>query len=83
MILFLISKILSILKFHKNWGYTLILKIKGLNKMKKILKDLGALLLMITMIFAVVYMLMIAADAEYEINQEKERVYFEKLKEMQ
>ena len=51
--------------------------------MKKILKDLGALLLMITMVFAVVYMLMIAADAEYEINQEKERVYFEKLKEMQ
>ena len=51
--------------------------------MKKFLNNLGALLLTITMVFAVVYMLMIAADAEYEINQEKERVYFEKLKEMQ
>ena len=51
--------------------------------MKKFLKDLGALLFLFTMVFTIVYMLMIAADAEYEINQEKERVYFEKLKEMQ
>ena len=51
--------------------------------MKKILKDLGALLFLFSMVFAVVYMLMIAADAQYEINQEKERVYFQKLKEMQ
>ena len=50
--------------------------------MKKFLKNSGVLLLMITMVFVVVYMIMIAADAEYEINQEKERVYFEKLKEM-
>ena len=33
MTLFLISKILSILEFHKNWGYALILKIKGLKIM--------------------------------------------------
>ena len=83
MILFLISKNLSILEFYKNWGYALILQIKGLNKMKKFLKNLGVLILVITMVFVVVYMLMIAADTEYEINQEKERVYFEKLKEMQ
>ena len=51
--------------------------------MKNFLKNLGVLILTISMVFAVVYMLMIAADAEYEINQEKERVYFEKLKEMQ
>ena len=51
--------------------------------MKNFFKNLGVLTLTITMVFAVVYMLMIAADAQYEINQEKERVYFEKLKEMQ
>ena len=51
--------------------------------MKNFLKNLGVLILTISMVFVVVYMLMIAADAEYEINQEKERVYFEKLKEMQ
>ena len=50
--------------------------------MKKFLKKSGVLLLMITMVFAVVYMLLIAADAEYEISQEKERVYFDRLQEM-
>ena len=50
--------------------------------MKKFLKNSGVLLLMITMVFVVVYMLMIAADAEYEISQEKERVYFDRLQEM-
>ena len=33
MILFLVSKILSILEFCKNWGYTLILKNKGFKTM--------------------------------------------------
>ena len=50
--------------------------------MKNFFKNLGVLILTITMVFAVVYMLLIAADAEYEISQEKERVYFEKLEEM-
>ena len=47
--------------------------------MKNFLKNLGVLILTITMVFTVVYMLMIAADAEYEISQEKERIYFEKV----
>ena len=50
--------------------------------MKKFLKDLGVLILTISMVFAVVYMLMIAADAEYEINQERERAYFNRLEDM-
>ena len=50
--------------------------------MKKILKDLGILILAIAMVFAVVYIITITADAEYEINQEKERVYFERLEDM-
>ena len=50
--------------------------------MKKFLKDLFIWLLMFAMVFAVVYMLMIAADAEYEISQERERVYFEKVEDM-
>ena len=50
--------------------------------MKKFLKDLGILILTISMVFAVAYMLMIAADAEYEISQGKERAYFDRLEEM-
>ena len=46
----------------------------------KILKDLGALLLMFTMVFAIVYVIMLSADAEYEVNQEKERVYLDRVK---
>ena len=50
--------------------------------MKKFFKNLGVLLLMFTMVFAVVYMLMIAADAEYEVMIEQEKAYFERLEEM-
>ena len=48
----------------------------------KILKDLGALLLMFTMVFAIVYVIMLSADGEYEVNQEKERVYLDRVEEM-
>lgn len=48
----------------------------------KILKDLGVYALMFVMVFSVVYMLVISADAEYEVSQEKERVYFERVEEM-
>lgn len=41
--------------------------------MKKFLKDLGVWLLMITMVFATVYMMMLSADVEYEVSLEKER----------
>ena len=50
--------------------------------MKKFLKNLGVLLLMFTMVFTVVYMLIIAADAEYEVMLEQEKAYFEKIEEM-
>ena len=50
--------------------------------MKKFFKNLGVLLLMFTMVFAVVYMLMIAADKEYEVMIEQEKAYFERLEEM-
>ena len=50
--------------------------------MKKILKDLSVWLLMFTMVFAVVYMLMIAADAEYEVMLEQEKAYFDRVEEM-
>lgn len=50
--------------------------------MKKILKDLSVWLLMFTMVFAVVYILVLTADAEYEVNQEKERIYFEKVEDI-
>ena len=50
--------------------------------MKKFFKNLGVLLLVFTMVFAVVYMLMIAADAEYEVMMEQEKAYFERLEEM-
>ena len=50
--------------------------------MKKFFKNLGVLLLMFTMVFAVVYMLMIAADAEYEVMLEQEKAYFERLEEL-
>lgn len=33
-------------------------------------------------VFGVVYMLTITADAEYEVQQEKERIYFERVEEM-
>ena len=45
--------------------------------MKKFLKDAGVVLLMILTIFATVYIIMISADAEYEVSLEKERNYQE------
>ena len=50
--------------------------------MKKILKDLFLWLLMFTMVFAVVYILVLTADAEYEVSLEKERAYFDRIEEM-
>ena len=50
--------------------------------MKKFLKDLGVVLLMITMVFATVYIITISADAEYEVSLEKERAYFDRVEEM-
>lgn len=50
--------------------------------MKKILKDLFIWLLMFCMVFATIYILVITADSQYEMNQEKERIYFEKVEEM-
>ena len=50
--------------------------------MKKFFKNLGVLLLMFTMVFAVVYMLMIAADAEYEVMIEQEKAYLDRVEEM-
>ena len=48
----------------------------------EILSDLGAILLIILTIFAIVYIIMISADAEYEISQEKERAYFDRVEEI-
>ena len=50
--------------------------------MKKILKDLFIWLLMFTMVFATVYIITISADAEYEVNQQKEKIYFDRVEEM-
>ena len=50
--------------------------------MKKILKDLFVWLFMFTMVFAVVYILVLTADAEYEVNQEREKIYFDRVEEM-
>ena len=50
--------------------------------MKKILKDLGIYALMFAMVFGVVYILVITADAEYEVSQERERAYFDRLEDM-
>lgn len=50
--------------------------------MKKILKDLFIWLLMLTMVFVVVYILVISADSQYEVNQEREKIYFDRVKEM-
>ena len=48
----------------------------------KLLKDLGIWLLMFIMVFAVVYILVLTADAEYEVNQEREKIYFDRVEEM-
>ena len=50
--------------------------------MKKFLKDLGIWLLMFTMVFAMVYIITLTADAEYEVNQERQNLYFDKVEEM-
>ena len=50
--------------------------------MKKILKDLFIWLFMFTMVFAVVYILVISADSQYEVNQQKEKIYFDRVEEM-
>ena len=50
--------------------------------MKKFFKNLGVLLLMFTMVFAVVYMLMIAADTVYEVMLEQEKAYLDRVEEM-
>ena len=50
--------------------------------MKKFLKDAGVVLLMILTIFATVYVIMISADAEYEVSLEKEKAYFDRVEEM-
>ena len=47
----------------------------------KVLKDLIIWLLLFTMVFMVVYVILLSVDAEYEVNQERERVYFNKIKE--
>ena len=47
----------------------------------KVLKDLTIWLLLFTMVFMVVYVILLSVDAEYEVNQERERVYFNKIKE--
>ena len=47
--------------------------------MKKILKDLFVWLLMFSMVFATVYIVVISADAECEVSQEKERAYFDRV----
>lgn len=46
------------------------------------LKDLGVWLLMFTMVFAIVYVMMLSADAEYEVGLEKERAYFDRVEEL-
>ena len=74
MILFLISKILSILEFYKNWGYTLILKNKGLNKMKeKILLTIWLIL----GVMLVILMLAYSLDSELESIEQQDRNYQE------
>ena len=45
--------------------------------MKKFLKDLGALILTISMVFAVVYMLIYSLDNELEIIEQQDRDYQE------
>lgn len=48
----------------------------------KILKDLGVFLLMVAMMFAIMYIFIITADAEYEVSLEKERIYFDQIEKM-
>ena len=48
----------------------------------KILKDLGVWLLMFGTVIAIVYVMMLSADAEYEVGLEKERAYFDRVEEM-
>lgn len=45
----------------------------------KILKDFFVWVVMLVMMFLIVYMLVLAADAEHEVSQERERAYFHKI----
>lgn len=46
----------------------------------KVLKDLTIWMLLFTMVFMVVYVILLYVDVEYEVNQERERIYFNKIK---
>ena len=48
----------------------------------KFLKDLGVWLLMIGMVFSTVYVIILSADAEYEVQQERQNNYFDRVEEM-
>ena len=48
----------------------------------KSFKDLSVFLLMFSMMFAMVYVLTLSADAEYEIQQERQNSYFDRVEEM-
>ena len=48
----------------------------------KSFKDLSVFLLMFSMMFAMVYVLTLSADAEYEIQQERQNTYFDRVEEM-
>lgn len=50
--------------------------------MMKFLKDLGAMFLIFSTVFAILFMMMLASDAEYEVNQEREKIYFDRVEEL-
>lgn len=48
----------------------------------KMLKDFCIWVAMFAMMFLIVYMLVLAADAEYEVSQERERAYFDRVEDL-
>ena len=47
-----------------------------------IIKNIAIWLLMFSMVFAMVFIMVLAFDREYEVNQEREKIYFDRVEEM-
>lgn len=47
----------------------------------KVLKDLTTWLVVCIMMIMVVYVLLLSADGEYEVNQERQKIHFDNIKE--
>lgn len=50
--------------------------------MIKLLKNIAIWFLMFTTVFAIMFVMVLACDREYEVNQEREKIYFDRVEEL-